>query len=52
MQRVVSLAEERGGDDLKWCFKGLECIVTLFFKLGEYEYVPLSHPPTHPPTHL
>ena len=37
MERVVTVAEERGGDDVKWCFKGLECIVTLLFKLGEYE---------------
>lgn len=39
MERVVAVAEERGGDDLKWCFKGLECCVTLLFKLGEYECV-------------
>jgi len=37
MERVVIVAEERGGDDVKGCFKGLECIVTLLFKRGEYE---------------
>ncbi|EWM26019.1 cop9 signalosome complex subunit 2 [Nannochloropsis gaditana] len=37
MERVVGVAAERGGDDLRWCFKGLECIVMLLFKLGEHE---------------
>jgi hypothetical protein len=37
MERVVGVAAERGGDDLRWCFKGLECIVMLLFKLGEPE---------------
>ena len=36
MERVVELAKERGGEDLKWCFKALESIVTLHFRLGNY----------------